>query len=775
MKRLLLLLLTLLVCAASFAQRPKVGLVLSGGGAKGAAHIGVLKVLEENDIPIDYIAGTSMGAIIGGLYAMGYKADDIDSLISDQDWPFVMSDNVKERNISFEDRRFAGKYPLRIPFTINFDTPPQKERDLDTLIGPQPVSPPRSQGSILNNVPMAYVNGQNVYNLFSSLSIGYQDSIDFNNMPIPFACVAVDIVGKQEVVFRSGNIVDAIRASMAIPGYFSPVRMGDKVLYDGGMLNNYPVDVVKDMGADIVIGVKLGKADEVKEQFGNNLVEVFDMTLDLYTDTKMQWALDNTDILIRPSVKGYGALSFDSESIVALMENGRQAALEQEAAIKKLKLELDECQREEDESLIGPQYRRKVYAKARMLGSDTLTIGSLSYHGLSMDKAKMFMKRTKLKPGARLPGNEIGSEIERFYNTKAFRSVNYRLKGSEEPYDLEINFRPGHNCELGLGARVDNEDVAAVMFDIGINRKALYGSSVSLSGKLSYNPKLAVSYYYALPTNAQINVRYEFAYTNTASLQRFPEYLVYMTNTADVFFSTRKFRNIYTELGAQIRNHIVRDYELGDAYRDMYDPTLDRCNYVNFYIKPDFNSLNDSYFPTKGFNLGGSFTYSTAMLYKKEYDFNPFSIAELHYRGAIGIGSHVALVPEVNARAFLGTDKPVFYANVIGGYEKGRYFDQQTPFRGFTHYRVMKPLLATGSLGVNYRVYKKHYITASGSIAADGRDLHEFVTGHKLFGAHLGYALYSPVGPLALNVHWCNDPLPGENMVGVYVSMGFSF
>lgn len=775
MKRLIIILLSFMICLPASSQRPKVGLVLCGGGAKGAAHIGVLKVLEENNIPIDYIAGTSMGAIIGAFYAMGYSASDIDSLISNQDWDFVMSDRVKDKNISFEDKKFARKYPLRIPFTINFNSMPEKEQDIDTVIGPQPPAPPRPQGSILNNVPMSYVFGQNVYNLFTSLTIGYQDEIDFNNMPIPFACVAVDIVGKQEVVFRSGNIVDAIRASMAIPGYFAPVRLGDKVLYDGGLLNNYPVDVVKDMGADIVIGVLLGREDEAETRLGNNLVEVFDMTLDLYTDSKLKRAIKNTDILIRPSVKGYGALSFEPKSIAKLMDNGRKAALEHEAELKRLKSEIDQRQREEDDNLIGPKYQRKVYAKARMLGNDTLSIGSLSYNGLTMDNAKLFVNRTRLKPGSRLTGKEIESEIDKFYNTKAFRSVNYRLKGKEEPYDLEVNFRPGHNCELGLGARVDNEEVASVMFDVGINRKALYGSSVSLAGKLSYNPKLAISYFYALPTNAQINFRYEFAYTNTSSLLRSKDYLVYLTNTADLYLSTRKFRNIYTKFGVQLRNYVVRDYSVSPTLARSYDATFDRCNYLNFYISPDYNSLNDSYFPTRGFNLGGSFTYSSAMLYRRDYDFKPFSIAQLHYRGAIGLGSRLAMVPEFNARVLLGTEIPGFYANVIGGYEKGRYFDQQTPFRAFTHYRVMKPILTTGSLGLNYRVYKKHYITASASIAADGDNVDELVAGHKIIGAHLGYALYSPVGPLAFNVNWCNDPLPGRNMVGVYVSMGFSF
>jgi NTE family protein len=255
MKRLLLFLL-LLLALPTFAQRPKVGVVLCGGGAKGAAHVGVLKVLEENGIPIDCIAGTSMGAIVGGLYAIGYSAAELDSLIMAQDWNYVMSDRIPRRNTYFEQRKYQDNYLLRIPFGAG---------DYSRL-GPRPQPRRGEGGSLLDNIPIAMVNGQNIYNLFTRLSVGYQDSLDFSRMPIPFACVAVDLIGKKEVVFHGGNFVDAIRASMAIPGYFSPVRLNDMVLIDGGALNNFPVDVAKAMGADIIIGVKLGElSDEAPE------------------------------------------------------------------------------------------------------------------------------------------------------------------------------------------------------------------------------------------------------------------------------------------------------------------------------------------------------------------------------------------------------------------------------------------------------------------------------------------------------------------------------
>ena len=247
MKRFFTLLLAFLLSLTALAQRPKVGVVLCGGGAKGASHVGVLKVLEENNIPIDYIVGTSMGGIVAGLYAIGYSASELDSLILVQDWDFLLSDRIPRSSRMFERKQNQDKFVLQIPFGSG---------DYSRL-GPREPRKPDDPVALLNNIPLAVVNGQNIYNLFTQLSVGYQDSLDFSRMPIPFACVAVDVKNKEEVVFKSGNFVDAIRATMAIPGYFAPMRLGDRVFVDGGLLNNYPADVCKEMGADIIIGVVL--------------------------------------------------------------------------------------------------------------------------------------------------------------------------------------------------------------------------------------------------------------------------------------------------------------------------------------------------------------------------------------------------------------------------------------------------------------------------------------------------------------------------------------
>ena len=242
-------------------SRPKVGLVLGGGGAKGATEVGVLKVIAEVGVPIDYIAGTSIGSIVGGLYSVGYSVEQLDSLFRNEDWVDL----------------FATGSVLEL---------------LENMVGPN-------------------------------------DSIDFDRLPIPFRCVAYDLKKQEEVVLRSGRLAQAMRASMAIPGAFKPVRMNGMVLVDGGMMNNLPVDVVRDMGADIVIAVDLQQTKHetrdfsLKESLGiGGLLDWLVSRPDWkkYNDNRA-----NADIYINPTLDGYGPASFNKKDINRMLEIGSAA------------------------------------------------------------------------------------------------------------------------------------------------------------------------------------------------------------------------------------------------------------------------------------------------------------------------------------------------------------------------------------------------------------------------------------------------------------------
>ena len=282
--------------AASQKDRPKVGVVLSGGGAKGVAHISALRAIEEAGIPIDYIAGTSMGSLIGGLYAVGWSVDELDSLVRHQDWTFLLTDRPKPDNLDMNTRHLLTTYPLWYAFTGG-----------------------------KHNESAGFIRGLNLDQLFDQLLVGYLDSLSFDTLPIPFACVATDVVTNTEVVFHSGHLKEALRASMSIPGVFSPVRIGNKVLVDGGVMNNYPADVVRKMGADIVIGVSVQNDTLTADEFSSAL-DIIMQVMDAKGKEKFVENVKKSDLFMKVDVTGYSAASFTSHSIDTLLQRGAEEA-----------------------------------------------------------------------------------------------------------------------------------------------------------------------------------------------------------------------------------------------------------------------------------------------------------------------------------------------------------------------------------------------------------------------------------------------------------------
>lgn len=283
--------------------KPKIGLVLGGGGAKGAAEIGVLKVLEKNNIKVDYVAGTSIGAIIGGLYCIGYTPDQLDTLFHSQKWLNLICD--RDRALSSEAYTVQDGVTYLFGFPIFGSNKAKKERrDSDGIHG------------------FGVLGGDSIMSLLNSM-IHVPEDANFNEFNIPFRCVAMDILRMREVVLEQGNLARAMRASMAIPGVFKPVRIDGQILIDGGVLNNLPVDVVREMGADKVIAVDLMQNEE---SILNNL-----------GSSKYNKNKQLIDVHIRPKLTGYDLASFSPSSIDDIMRIGEETASEQLKKIKKLR------------------------------------------------------------------------------------------------------------------------------------------------------------------------------------------------------------------------------------------------------------------------------------------------------------------------------------------------------------------------------------------------------------------------------------------------------
>lgn len=281
-------------------HRPRVAVVLSGGGAKGMAHIGALRVIERAGIPIDIITGTSMGSIVGGLYAVGYNSRMLDSLVRAQDWTFLLSDKREAHSPLLADRKRQNTYALAK--TITFEN-----RKMANSTG-------------------GLIEGKNLAKLFGRLTASVPDTADFSLLPIPFACVATNIIDNTEYDFHCGNLAEAMRASMSIPGAFTPIRKGDMVLVDGGLRNNFPVDIARQMGADYVIGVTVQGAPKTADDLRTSSA-VLSQIVDVNCKNKYDANLAITDIPIRVNTRGYSSASFTPEAIDTLIRRGEAEAI----------------------------------------------------------------------------------------------------------------------------------------------------------------------------------------------------------------------------------------------------------------------------------------------------------------------------------------------------------------------------------------------------------------------------------------------------------------
>ena len=309
----LLLALSLTASAAvedSIPLRKRVAVVLSGGGAFGAIHVGALKVLEEAGIPVDMVVGTSMGSIVGALYSVGYNSDDIATLFRQMDWSNLFLDSDDASRLTLRERDDKNTYIYKRDFYVPGNIDPQ---------------------------PGGVIRGANIEETFERYLYGYTDSIDFlTDLPRQFACIATDLVADDEVVLTRGSLVKSVRSSMSIPGVFTPVRMGEKQLVDGGAKNNFAANVARRLGADIVIGIKFDRQLDTITNY-RRIIDVLERTGGSDVSHRSRENEKYCDVVVRVPVRGYSSSSFSRGAIDTLMARGEKATREKMGAILTLK------------------------------------------------------------------------------------------------------------------------------------------------------------------------------------------------------------------------------------------------------------------------------------------------------------------------------------------------------------------------------------------------------------------------------------------------------
>lgn len=431
-------------------HRKKVGVVLSGGGAKGAAHVSALRLIEEAGIPIDVITGTSIGSIVAGLYANGYSCDQLDSLFRTQDWQLLLTNSSSRMDKSFAQREWEDKYILNARISDR-----------------------------KNIIPGGILSGDAVMNLLNRLTADLPDSIDFTTqLNIPYGCVAMDVVSGEEIDFVSGNLAKAIRASMSIPGVFEPVRTDQYVLVDGGVINNYPVDLAKSLGADIIIGVTF-KQDPPTLESIKNVGDVLSALVTDLSDKKYVPNVAQTDLQIDVDVHGLGAASFTEDAIDSLFVYGEIAA---KAKLPQL-IELRKSLGLPDTTLSSisrslPPYNQKKKSKTPVRGG-TLSVSSR----IDSEELASLLLGAKYQSGRRLfPKVEMEIRLgKRSYGKAAFSispTTDWQIGGSYRYsyYEMRLYHNGMYTTDLNYHEHLIHAGVSKYWHDMKVELGANFQS-----------------------------------------------------------------------------------------------------------------------------------------------------------------------------------------------------------------------------------------------------------------------------------------------------------
>ncbi len=720
-------------------QPQKVGLVLSGGGAKGFAHIGVLKVIDSLGIKINHIAGTSMGAIVGSLYASGYSGQQLDSIFRSLDFDNVINDILPRSARTLYERENNEKYAVILPFD-NFKL----------------------------KLPSALSRGQNVFSLMSKLTLHVSEIKDFDKLPIPFFCVATNVENGKVVILDSGSLARSVTASGALPSLFQPVEIDGKLLIDGGVVNNYPVDELLAKGMDVIIGVDvqdgLAKREDMTSALDvllqiNNFRTISDMTL----------KSEKTDIYIKPDIKDFSVIAFSEGK--QIIKNGEIAASEK---IKELNL--------------LPKYTSdNVISKTDLRTKDSIRLTSVGIKGNNRYTRSYIMGKLKIKGDETISYEDFNTGVNNLIATNNFDSFTYTLKkdANEKGYQMVTQIK---------------ESEITTFFKLGLHYDEIYKSAalVNLTKKrLLFNNDFA-----SLDVILGDNVRYNFEYLidkgfywsvgirsryNQFEKSINPELLlsdsqitssginkldVKLRDQTNQFYIQTLFRKDFAlSLGAEhkrltIKSETITLDELTDEFQ------FENTDYFSVFGTLKLDTYDDKYYPSKGVYFSGDLhTYLLASDFND--DFEEFSIAKADMGYAFCLTNKLAVNLQTSGGFSLGGEDSQALGFALGGYGNN-FINNFVPFLGYEFISLTGNSFVKAYASLDYELFKKNHITLEGNwanIENNIFDTGEWFTLPDYRGYALGYGIETFLGPVQVKYSFS----PEQNDSVWYFSLGYWF
>lgn len=707
-------------------KEPKVGLVLSGGGAKGLAHIGALKVIDSLGIRIDYVAGTSMGAIVGSLYASGYSGKQLDSIFKKVDFSDIINDNIPREAKTFYERENYEKYAVTLPFD-NF-----------TL-----------------KLPSALSRGQNTFNLLSKLTLHVSNTTDFSKLPIPFFCIATNIENGQPVLLDKGNLALAVKASGAFPSLFQPVLINNELLIDGGVVNNYPIDELRAKGMDVIIGVDVQDGLATRTDLSSAAAILFQIN-NFRTINDMKVKSKKTDIYIKPDISKFTVVSFDlGEKII---DNGKAAAV----------LKIPEL-----EALAEKQIKPPLEFTDHKV-PDSLQINDIYFEGLNNYTISYVLGKFKFKPGEKISYKDFVSGTNNLVGTNNFDSYNYKLKPSNkkgiEGYDLYSELKETKKtASLKLGLHYDGLYKSALLVNF-TNKQLLFKNDVLsfdfiVGDNVRYNFDYYVDkgHYWSVGVSSKYN---EFQTNVPATGLLTPDEIMTsgvnklntkLTDLSNRFFVQTQYKNDFKiTLGAQHqRLKVSTETVISGSNRESY---FDKSDYVSLFGNLRYDSFDDKYYPSKGFYLNGDFNI---YLYSSDYNnnFSEFSVltGKLGYAHSFSDNFSASILNE--AGLSINSNESSSFDYIIGGYARN-FVNNLKSFYGYDFLSIRGNSYIKATIQADYEVFRKNHILLAANYANIENDLFDTVgwfSWPKYSGYALGYGVESFLGPIEARYTWSPD------------------
>ena len=712
----------------------KVGLVFSGGGAKGFAHIGVLKVLEEAGVRVDYIGGTSMGSMVGALYASGYTAKEIDSIFRSVDFTKVMLDDVPRKSKPFYEKENGEKHAISLPV---------------------------KKGKI--GIPKALSKGQNVANLLTEMLSHVASIDDFNELPIPFVCVATDIETGEKVVLNSGFLPKAVQASSAFPTLLNPVEIDGRLLVDGGILDNYPVDEVLKMNPDIIIGVELGNDLSTREDL-NSAVDIVNQVMSFQIFASYEENIKNTDVHITPNMKGYSVTTF--EYYDEIFKLGEEAAREHYDELVK----------------IAQQQTTKRKPFVRKKQDNKIIIKSIQIEGNQNYTRSYVKSKMGIKLNDTIAYSSFVDGINNLSATGNFSNIQYKIIDREDGGSIVQLQLKQNSISTYIKLAVHYDDLYKTAVLVNITSKHLLIKNDVLSADIILGDNIRYNFDYFIDYGAG------WSYGFKSSYHRFSEDVMfdYIPDVARINLKYRDFTNqlyVQTVLNRKFAIKVGVEHKRINAYTQTISATVlnnnddsdkfyfDKSDYLNLVSYLKFDTYDKKYFQKYGVYLAADFRwYLFSSDYNENFDtfsqvkgelafvYTFFDKLTLHYiaKGGVTIGDNDNGILDFN----------------LGGYNQN-YINTFESMIGYEFAALNGDSFVKSSLNIRYEIFKSNYLMAAVSVARVGDDLwnNGDIFEDTKTGLGIGYGLDSFLGPIELNYTYSPDTK--ENYI--FFNLGYWF